>query len=82
MPPWIEVGKLVHPVEHIGDELAEEEPWRDTGASTKVPGDGSSQVGKIDVVDKAPDTVRCGSLIGEEIRTRAPTAVSAGGSKP
>ena len=67
MPPWIEVGKLVYPVEHIGDELAQKEPWRDAGASTKAPGDGSSKVGKIGVFDEATDAVWCGSLIGEEI---------------
>ena len=29
MLPRIEVGELRHPVQHVGDELAQEDAWRD-----------------------------------------------------
>ena len=55
----VEVGELVDPVEHVGDELLEEHA---AGATPTLPpsaaGDRAGQLGDVGVVDESADPVR------------------------
>ena len=55
--PRVEVGELGDPVQHVGDQLAEEDPRRDADLAAQLPRDGAGQVGDVGVVDQARDPV-------------------------
>ena len=52
MLPRVEVVELVDAVEHVGDQLLQEEPRRDADLAAQAPGDGRGERVEVAVVDQ------------------------------
>ena len=57
MLPRVEVGVLVDAVEHVADQLLEEQPGGDADLAAQVAGDGAGQLGDVGVVGQGQDPV-------------------------
>ena len=62
---------LVDAVEHVADELLEEQPGGDADLATQVPGDGAGQLGDVGVVGQGEDAVAGLGVAGVEVADRA-----------
>src|SRR4051812_1997819 len=55
---WVEVLEEIHAVEDVGDQLLQEESWRDSGSTAQLSADRGCEVPQVLVVDDGPDTLR------------------------
>src|SRR4051812_18918026 len=71
MLPRVKVGMLVDAVEHVADELLEEQPGGDADLAPQVAGDGAGQLGDVGVVGQGEDSVAGLRVAGVEVADRA-----------
>src|SRR3954469_17477410 len=65
--PRVEVGVLVDAVEHVADELLEEQSGGDADLAPQVAGDGAGQFGDVGVVGQGQDAVAGLRVAGVEV---------------
>ncbi len=82
VPAGVEVGELVDPVEHVCDQLAQEQPRRDADLAAELAGDGTGQLVDVGVVDRGRDPLGMPGLPGVQVADGAAQLAEPGEVEP
>jgi hypothetical protein len=63
----VEIGELVHAVQHVGHELLQEQARGNAGSSAEMPSNCARKIFKISVIDNPADAGALICLLGKEV---------------